>query len=247
MDAGRQDGHRIVTLWAVPRTASTAFERMMIERGDFAVFDEPFSAHYYFGPQKVSGRYAETRPESRPGQILARLEAAARAGPVFVKDMAYHVVGFASPPFMKRFVNTFLVRDPAFAIPSLARMWPDFTEEETGYAALARLVDLAEAAGQEPVILDSDDLCRDPEGTVRAWCEAVGIPFLPEALRWEAGMREEWGLWRDWYEATAASTAFRPPSGDPPPRHDPRVASAYERALPHYEALRARRLRATPD
>jgi Sulfotransferase domain len=215
---------------------------MVLERGDHTVFDEPFSEHYYFGPQKVSPRFSEVRPEAGPGAILERVEAAARRRPVFVKDMAYHVAGVASPGFARRFTNTFLIRDPARSLPSLARMWPDFTDEEAGYAALAALVGHAEAAGQDPVIVDSDDLCRDPESVVAAWCGRVGIPFVPAALRWAPGMRAEWRLWPDWYGATSRSTGFVPPSGPPPPPQDERVAAACERWRPAYEALRARRL-----
>ena len=34
-------------LWAHPRSVSTAFERVMRERGDVTVFHEPFMYHYY--------------------------------------------------------------------------------------------------------------------------------------------------------------------------------------------------------
>ena len=233
---------RPLALWAVPRAASTAFERMVIERGDHTVFDEPFSEHYYFGPEKVSPRFAEVRPDATPVAILARVEEAARRGPVFVKDMAYHVAGLASPAFAGRFTNTFLIRDPARSLPSLARMWPDFTTEEAGYAALAALVDHAEAAGQDPVVIDSDDLCRAPEAVVAAWCDRVDLPFDPSALSWAPGMQEEWRLWPDWYGATSRSTGFRPPDGGRPEVEGGQVRAAYERCLPVYEALRARRL-----
>lgn len=235
-------GRRPLVLWAVPRAASTAFERMVIERGDHTVFDEPFSEHYYFGPRKVSPRFAEVRAHADPTAILERVEAAAQQGPVFVKDMAYHVADVASPEFARRFTNTFLIRHPARMLPSLARMWPDFTDEEAGYDALAALVDHAEAAGQEPVVVDSDDLCRDPEGVVAEWCRRVGIAFVPEALSWAPGMRPEWQLWPDWYGATSRSTGFQPPSEAPAPPSEDRLAAAYERCLPVYEALRARRL-----
>ncbi len=231
-----------MALWAVPRAASTAFERMVIERGDHTVFDEPFSEHYYFGPRKVSSRFAEVRPDADPAAILARVEEAARRDPVFVKDMAYHVADVASPAFAGRFTNTFLIRDPARSLPSLARMWPDFTNEEAGFDALAALVAHAEAAGQDPVVVDSDDLCRDPAAVVAAWCARVGIPFVPGALSWAQGMQPEWRLWPDWYGATSRSTGFRPPSAEPPPLADGRVAAAVERCRPVYEALRARRL-----
>jgi Sulfotransferase domain len=226
----------------VPRAASTAFERMVIERGDHRVFDEPFSEHYYFGPRKVSSRFAEVRPHADPAAILEGLEQAARSGPVFVKDMAYHVAGVASPAFAGRFTNTFLIRDPARSLPSLARMWPDFTDEEAGFAAVADLVAHAEAAGQEPVVVDSDDLCRDPGGVVAAWCRRVGLTFVPEALSWAPGMQPEWRLWPDWYTATSRSTGFLPPAPEHPVLEGERVRAAYERCRPLYEALRARRL-----
>ena len=216
----------------------------MIERGDHVVFDEPFSRHYYFGPEKRSPRFADVLPDSRPDEIVTALEAAARDAPVFAKDMAYHVDAIASPELVGRFVNAFLIRDPAYALPSLAARWPDFTDEESGYAALARLVALADGLGQDAPIIDSDDLCRDPSGMVRAYCARVGIPFAPESLEWEPGMRPEWELWPDWYQATAASSGFNPPSADPPPaRTDPHLTRAYERCAPIYEQLRARRLR----
>jgi hypothetical protein len=235
-------GGRPIAVWAVPRAASTAFERMVIERGDHEVFDEPFSEHYYFGPRKVSSRFAEVRAHADADAILGRIEEAARRGPVFLKDMAYHVAGLASPTFVAHFTNTFLIRDPARSLPSLARMWPDFTDEEAGFAAVADLVALVEADGQDVVVVDSDDLCRDPGGVVQAWCERVGIAFVPGALSWAPGMRPEWRLWPDWYGATSRSTGFRPPSDPPPGPVDGRVAAACERWRPVYEELRTRRL-----
>jgi hypothetical protein len=235
-------GRRPLALWAVPRAASTAFERMVIERGDHTVLDEPFSEHYYLGPEKVSARFAEVRPGAEPAAILGRIEEAATRGPLFLKDMAYHVAGLASPAFAARFTNTFLIRDPARSLPSLAAMWPDFTDEEAGFDAVAALVAHAEAAGQDPVVIDSDDLCRAPQRVVAAWCERVGLPFVPEALAWTPGMRPEWVLWPDWYVGTSRSSGFLAPSGPPPPLEGDRVVAAYERCLPVYEALRARRL-----
>ena len=56
--------HRIIVLWTVPRSVSTSFERMMSARGDHAVFDEPFSRSYYFGPDRRSWRYTDSLPDS---------------------------------------------------------------------------------------------------------------------------------------------------------------------------------------
>ena len=46
-----------VALWAVPRSVSTAFERVFIERDDAEVLHEPFSQACYHGPDRRSGRF----------------------------------------------------------------------------------------------------------------------------------------------------------------------------------------------
>ena len=214
----------------------------MMARGDLTVLHEPFSLHYYFGPRKRSARYDEVRADADPGAILGAVAAA--EGRVFLKDMACHVADLADDAFLGRFTHTFLVRDPARTLPSLAVKWPDFTDDEAGFEPLARLVDLVAGRVGAPVIVDADDLLRDPEGMVRAYCDAVGLVFLPDALHWEAGMPPEWEIWADWHEGAARSTGFGPPpSGPAPARDDPRVAAGYERSAPIYARLREQRLR----
>jgi hypothetical protein len=123
-------------------------------------------------------------------------------------------------------------------------MWPDFTDEEAGYTALERFVDLVE----DPVIIDSDDLLRDPEPVVHAYCRAVNLEHRPDALTWEPGMPPEWTVWAAWHDEVARSTGFRPPPTHAPPSiTDDRVAAVYARCRPVYERLRARRLLPQPS
>ncbi|HYI60633.1 MAG TPA: hypothetical protein VEW93_02380 [Acidimicrobiales bacterium] len=233
-----EDRHPVRALWAVPRSASTAFERMMIERGDHAVLDEPFSAVYYHGPDRRSPRFPETEPDATVPAIIAEVEALAASGPVFVKDMAYHP-GPALDALLGAWNSTFLIRDPRWSIPSMARIWPDMTDEEAGFTALSRAVETLRAAGTEPLVIDSHDLCREPEAVVGAWCDTMGLAAAPDALTWESGMRPEWERWRDWYGATSRSSGFlAPPDGSPPAPQDARIAALVERNLPVYEELR---------
>lgn len=236
--------HPIRVLWAVPRSASTAFERMMIERGDHTVFDEPFSATYYFSEERVSDRFTRTLPRSRASDVLDELRRAAGDGPVFVKDMAYHAAGYLDASTVGGFVNTFLIRDPRRALPSLARRWPDFTDDETGYRALLEVFGIVrDATGEIPVVIDAADLRAAPAATIEAWCSAVGIAFEREALRWEPGMQPQWRLWPDWYVDVAASSGFLPADeGEPPEVTDHRVAEAIRACLPVYEELAAHAL-----
>lgn len=67
--------NKILALWAHPRARSTAFARMMLERGDFLVIDEPFGPYYYFSDERISHRRSdiEPQPEYRFDAIWQRL------------------------------------------------------------------------------------------------------------------------------------------------------------------------------
>ena len=231
-----------LVMWAVPRTVSTAFERMMIERGDHLVLDEPWSRAYYLGPQRRSGRFPLTFPESTyPAVTRSILELAAER-PIFVKDMAYHALPGLTDDALDGLTHSFLIRRPAAALRSLHREWPDFTDDEAGYAAQRALFDrVCTRTGSAPAVVDSDELRADPAGVVAAWCERVGIDHRPESLTWRAGMRAEWPLWRDWYRNASDSTGFAPPAAGAPDSAastPARVEEAVRAATPHFEHLR---------
>jgi hypothetical protein len=237
---------RLLALWGAPRTISTAFERMMRERGDHEVVFEPFAAHYYFSADRRSSRFdgeVEPQPSHDFEAILDRLEVTSRRQPVFIKDMAYHVVHRADEELLATFQHTFIVRHPRFALVSLARIWPDFTDEEAGFAPLRRLFELvADRDGHPPPVIDGEDLLADPARVVAAWCDAVGLSYSPEALSWDAGRAEDWGRWSRWTSEVERSQGL--PVEPTPPRDpddvqvdDPRLEEAIERCLPHYEHL----------
>lgn len=233
-----------VALWAVPRSVSTALERVFVERGDFEVFHEPFSATYYYSPERRSDRFVEKDPEDMYSheRVLARI-LESRERPVFFKDMAYHVAGSMNPEFVSRFTNTFIIRNPAPAIASLYRFWPDFTLEETGYEQQYRLYGLAVANGEDPTVVDAADLTEDPEGTIGAYCERLDVPFVPEALSWLSGEVPGWEMWAEWHREAAESTGIKSQ-----PLEDDREVPAglkgvYEHCLPYYKELHEKRLR----
>lgn len=237
---------KALALWAVPRSASTGFERMMIERGDHQVIDEPYSASYYHGPEQVSRRFPPTMLDARYEQVAARIESACASGPVFFKDMAYHVSPVLSEDFLARYTNSFLIRDPRWTVPSMAVIWPRVSLEEAGFHRLEEAFDLAQSTADViPPLIDTHDLLADPARVTAAWCEAVQIAPKSGSLTWEAGMQPQWELWPDWYQAAAASTGFGPPHPEQPPAvHDPELVEVIAACLPVYERLREFRLRA---
>jgi Sulfotransferase domain len=233
-----------VALWAVPRSVSTALERVFVERGDFKVFHEPFSVSYYYSPERRSERFAtaQTKQEYGYGEILD-LMLGVEEKRVYFKDMAYHVAGLINEEFVSRFTNTFIIRNPAPVIASLSRFWPDFTLEETGYEEQHRLFELAVENGEDPAVVDAADLTADPEATIRAYCEKLGVPFMPESLAWEPGDVPEWEMWTEWHEEVQDSTGIKSEPLEDDTEVPAGLESVYESCLPYYEELHARRLR----
>lgn len=251
--------HPIYFLWATPRSTSTAFEWMIRQRGDLACFHEPFGMAWYQGPEARAPRPAppeRQRPEATFEKVWNDLLEAAEACPVFVKDMPHHTDHMWDDAFLDRINHSFLIRDPAKVLASLHRsyqkagMAKGFEAHEISFGAQQSLFELLQTrTGQTPPVLDSDDLLETPEMMVRVYCEAIGIPFIAEALSWEPGARNE-VLWYDsnddiWHASLRDSDGLKPSprkSVNPAELHES-IAGHYETFIGHYNVLHAHRLR----
>src|SRR5436190_18285032 len=146
--------------WAVPRSASTALERMVTQRGDLDVVSEPFAHAYYDGPEAQSPRFEMTRPDATFANVRSELLARAAQRHCFVKDMAYQALPALDAELAAAGPHTILVRHPAESLSSLARQWPDFTTDEAGFSAALDVTQRLEAFGVPVCVIDSDDLRR---------------------------------------------------------------------------------------
>ncbi len=244
--------HKILVLWATPRSTSTAFEWMMRMRGDMTCFHEPFGEAWYKGED---ARWPRIRPDSDrvPGLTFASiwddLLTAAAQGPVFSKDFPHYVEHLWSDEFLDHFNHSFLIRDPAKVTTSMYKHWPDFELKEVAFVEQRALFDrLCDRLGAAPPVIDSDDLLEDPFGVVEAYCNAVGIPYIEQALSWEPGDRDE----VSWYDGGSWHANLRDSDGlKPQPRRyidiseaPDKIKKIYQTVLPHYQQLHAHRLRA---
>ena len=238
--------HPIYVLWATPRSTSTAFEWMMRMRGDMASFHEPFGEAWYQGDDALWPRLEPESPRQPGltyGTVLENLKSAAMKRPVFSKDMPQFTDHLWTDEFLGTFQHSFLIRDPAKVLTSVHRNWPEFLMKEIGFIELRDLFDRASDKQGAPLpVIDSADLLEDPHRIVEAYCRAMGFPFIPEALSWEPGARNE-VLWYDkkgiWHENLMNSDGLKPQprkagSIDEAPDW---VKAFYEICLPIYEYM----------
>ena len=98
-----------------------------------------------------------------------------------------------------------------------------------------------------PAVIDASDLIGDPEVTIRAYCDAVGIRFVAEVLEWSQGEPTEVSWYGEgagpWHDKLRQSTGIQPPRTEYPPLEAiPRLYELYERCLPLYHAMAAHKL-----
>ena len=243
--------HKIIALWAVPRSTSTAFEWMMRQRGDLTCLHEPFGEAWYQGEAPLWQRF---RPgdKTTPGLTLestwAEIKQLAQKGPVFIKDFPHYINHLWDAEFLSHFTHAFLIRDPALTVTSMYDKWPDFDEGETGFPEQRALFDLLTALhGRPPPVFDSADILENPEAMVSLFCDAVGIPFIKSALRWEPGADTGQYSWWDggsFHQNLKQSTGLTPQKrkyvelDDAPDR----VVQVCRRMSPHYQHLYVHRV-----
>ncbi len=235
-------GHSLLALWSAPRSRSTVFFRMMLERNDLVPFHEPYCNIANDGETQVGDRVVRS-----DGELTDVLLELSEQSTVFFKDTTdcrYDAV-FGRPDFLKGARHAFLLRHPREIIPSYAAIKPDMQRHEVGVEYLHRIHQAVLDAGGEPVVVDSDDFVDRPERTVRAYCEAVGLPFREDVLRWEPGERTEWRQSARWHtDVSASSTVQRKERAyERNVETDPLLRGFYEHHLPFYEQLWDRRIR----
>jgi len=212
-------------MWSGPRTVSTALMRAWENRPDTAVTDEPLYA-FYLDRTGLDHPGRDQVIASQPTDwrvVLARLARGPLPGGAkigYAKYMTHHLLPEVDQAALAPFRHAHLIRDPRELLASYARVRAEPTLADLG---LRQQAEIFETFGG-PVV-DSRDLLTDPEGTLRALCGALAVPFDGRMLAWPAGPRDSDGVWAPyWYDSVLASTGFAPyrlPSAALPARLEP--------------------------
>jgi hypothetical protein len=243
------DMHRILALWAHPRSLSTALERILIERGDFEVMHEPFSVVYYLHERRSYAAHAnfDSAETADYDSIRNKIVQAANRRPVCFKDMCYHchdhVIG--DDAFLERITNVFLIRDPRQAIASHYAKNPHVTSEEIGYEKQANVFrKVTQLTGAPPAVIAAEDLQQNPTGLLSALWHRIGAEDRPEAINWQAGHREQWDHWKQWHREVAQSSGIQPGQTDYAETVDnhSKLSAFYNHHRPFHDEMYSHRL-----
>lgn len=201
----------IIALWAYPRTLSTPFERIFIERGDAQVCHEPFFNAFYYSNDRGSRRELPSPLDNEKNEqnykfILEKLLCPCSQKIRFIKDMAFYSYPYLRvhhPEFYSKIINTFIIRKPKEALLSHFKISPDLESypEETGFAELYDLFQyVTKTLGQRAIVVDADQLANHPDEVLEKYCRSVDIPHYPQSLKWQPGKKiNDWQDWADWH------------------------------------------------
>lgn len=204
---------RRIHLISGPRNISTALMYAFGNRKDMAVVDEPFYAYYLAQHPQLDhpGKKEVLKSQSiQFDEVLSEVVLGSYPQPfVFIKNMAHHLDG-ANWSFLREVQNVFLIRNPKQLIASFAQVIAEPTLLDIGLQLEYDLLQYVLRCRQTPIVIDSNEILKDPEGQLRRLCERLGIPFDTAMLRWAAGTRAEDGVWaKYWYTNVHQSTGWK--------------------------------------
>jgi hypothetical protein len=236
-----------IFLWSGPRNVSTALMYSFAQLPAMRVVDEPLYGHYL----KLTGADHPGREDviatmdcdgDAVIEGLLRQQANDTSRVLFVKHMAHHLVEL-DPGFLHATRNVFLIRDPQEMLPSLTVQLPNAELTDTGLKRQWEMFSGLVAIDANPVVLDSRELLRNPKSVLLQLCVHLEIDFKDEMLSWQAGARDEDGVWAPlWYHAVHKSTGFAPYEAKP--NFPNELQSLLDDCTPWYEKLFEHALRA---
>ncbi len=230
----------VIHLISGPRNISTALMYSFAQRSDMKVMDEPFYAFYlkYSNLNHPGREQILQELEQDPEKVFGKIQQQEQEyGRVFVKNMGHHLQGFDYGPIMQ-YRNVFLIREPGQMLLSYAKVRQHPTLNDIGLKQQAELFSWLQAQGQLPVVLDGNELRKNPAGVLAQLCARLNLPFTDNMLSWPAGPRVEDGCWAPyWYAKVHQSTGFMLPDNTLATL-PASLRETYASALPFYNTLK---------
>lgn len=195
-----------------PRNISTALMYSFGNRENTTVIDEPMYAHYLVNHPDINHPGRDEIIESQSTDIediISKMSSEnCDTDILFIKNMAHHLVS-RDWSFLLDMINIFLIRNPRQLIASFAQVIQSPSMLDIGIEVEYEIFEYLQNHNQKCVVLDSNEVLKNPKNVLSQLCSAVGINFDPNMLQWPSGPKEEDGVWaRYWYDNVHQSTGF---------------------------------------
>lgn len=232
---------KVINLISGPRNLSTALMYSFAQREDTTVLDEPFYGYYLqngtFESEHPSQYEILQTMELKEEKVVEGINLLSKKENIFVKGMAHHFLT-ETPSFIMNWENVILIRHPKKLITSFSKVINTPTLNDIGIKKASELFLFLKKNGKTPIVIDSDELLKNPEVYLKKLCNLLDIPFTEKMLQWKKGGIPEDGVWaKHWYGNVHNSEGFaiQKSSSQPLPEH---LEPLLEEALPYYEILR---------
>ncbi len=232
---------KVINLISGPRNLSTALMYSFAQCNDITVLDEPFYG-YYLQNASLENEHPSQKEvlqtmELKEEKIIEGINSLSKKKTVFVKGMAHHYLT-NSPSFILNWDNVILIRHPKKLIASFSKVIHTPTMNDIGIKKASELFLFMKKSGKTPIVIDSDELLKNPKVYLKKLCDLLNIPFSEKMLRWKKGGIPEDGIWaKHWYGNVHDSEGFaeQKSSSQPFPKL---LEPLLEEALPYYETLK---------
>jgi hypothetical protein len=229
-----------INLISGPRNISTALMYSFAQRPEFTVLDEPFYGHYLshasLSIQHPGQEDIMAEMDHDAGSVVSTIHALAKNKHVFIKGMAHHYLE-AQPEYILSWNNVILIRHPKKLISSFAKVIDSPTLNDIGIKKASELFIYLNEMDRPPVVIDSDELMKNPKRYLQKLCGLLNLKFTENMLQWKPGGIPEDGLWaKYWYKNVHQTTGFQTQQQEPvqiPTHLGPLLAEA----MPYYEIL----------
>ncbi len=237
-----------LSMWSGPRNISTAMMRSFGNRPGCVAVDEPFYAYYLTKtslPHPMRDEVIASQPQDWQTVVKSLTAFSLPAGSdlQYIKHMTHHILPELDLSWLAQHRHCFLIRDPRLVIASYAAKWDQISTEDIGIKRQVELFEtVQEMTGELPVVVEAEDILKEPETTLKRLCEKLSLPWTPAMLTWPAGKRKEDGVWAEhWYASVEASTGFAPYS----PKNislSPAHEDLRQEQMPFYEKLKSHKI-----
>jgi hypothetical protein len=152
--------------------------------------------------------------------IKAKIYKIAEAGPVFIKECAFHALDkfLADEEFLSRCTHTFQIRDlrrcllSSWKVRGTQKRRLEELSCEASYRIYQKVRDMrlhVLDGGLTPLVVDGDDFQNDPAGILKVWCENMGLEYTEGMLTWEPEWRKEYDHWEACYRDVGGSSGVQ--------------------------------------